>query len=127
MAGSSRSAPRTEIERIVPVAAATGAGEDWAGEDWAAVGAGWAAVGAGWAAAWANNGDDRPPRIVPTRSIAPLRVPIDLGVEITRSRLLLLSRRLPTPCPSLFAKPCPTCANQSSAQRHPTVRKSRDR
>ena len=79
VAGSSRSAPRTEIERIVPV---TGGRATWTGACWEAAPA--------TAVSWAKTGAAKPPRIVPTMSIAPVRLPIDLVLlEITRPRLLL--------------------------------------
>src|SRR4051812_41989992 len=84
VAGSRRSAPRTEIERMVP------------GVDGGAAGAGCAADGAGAAVSCAKRGADQPPRIVPTRSTAPVRRVIALLVETTRSRPLLNAPALDT-------------------------------
>jgi hypothetical protein len=82
VAGSSRSAPRTAIDRIVP--GSTGA---------SGAGGGTGLVSTGTAVAvlvsWASTGVAQPPRIVPTRSTAPIRLAIAFLLETTRFRPLL--------------------------------------
>ena len=79
VAGSSRCAPLTEIERMVPVTAAGEGGEE-------RTGAGAGAVWAGAAVVWAKAAAGSPAKIVPTSNRVLVRLRPALLTEFTRSR-----------------------------------------
>src|SRR6185503_12787272 len=95
VSGSRRSLPRTAIDRAIPDSG-PGAG--------AAVVAG-AVVGAVAGASCARIGPDQAPMMVPTRSVAPVRLPIVLDTEITRSPLFM-NYRVRLANPEILVPPC---------------------